>query len=475
MSNRTEGRTGAAGGLPNTAARAGDLPDTEAKKGEPVAAPARRIGILGGSFDPVHTGHVNLARDALEQAQLDEVLLIPARLQPFKQDRMPASGEDRMEMLRLALAEDPEINPCDYELAQEGVSYTYLTLRAMQERFGPSARLFFIIGTDSLLMLDSWMNAGELLTNYSFIVGSRPGYADEELRQKADKIRREHGTEILWIHNRRFDISATEIRERLASGASTDGLVPEPVAEYIREHGLYGCREHGNPNKCPAGASGKTDGTNEDPVGSEGTSEEHQPLQEDEESLKALKQQGIDWIREHLKRTRYEHTLRVRDEAIALAHRYGADAAKAETAAIWHDMAKNLSQEEMNRLVREFHLDEKYLDAPNLAHSKLGACLMERDFGVTDRDLLNAVSYHTTGRAGMSLLEKVVFLADAIEPGRSYPSADEIRRMAETDLERACIRMLERTVDYLGQQGARIDKDTLEALADLKEKHDQHS
>lgn len=469
MSDRIDSKTGAGGTVEAV------KPQESGASTGVTAKPPRRIGILGGSFDPVHTGHVNLARDAMDQAGLDQVLLIPARLQPFKQDRTPASGEDRMEMLRLALAEDPGISPCDYELTREGVSYTYLTLRAMQERFGPEARIFFIIGTDSLLMLDSWMNAEELLTGYSYIVGSRPGYLNEELREKADRIREKYGTEILWIQNRRFDISATEIREKLAAGAPTDDLVPEPVADYIREHGLYGCREHRDSNACPAGASAGTQEAGDRPAGVGEASGEHQPLREEEHSLKALKQQGIDWIREHLKKTRYEHTLRVRDEAIALANRFGADAAKAETAAIWHDMAKNLPREEINRLIRRFGLDEKYIDEPDLAHSKLAAALMEGDFGVRDQDLLNAVSYHTTGRAGMSLLEKVVFLADAIEAGRSYPAADEIRQIARTDLDLACIRMLERTVAYLEKKGARIDEDTLEALADLKERYDQHS
>ena len=389
----------------------------------------KRIGILGGSFDPVHTGHVNLAKDALVQAELDQVLLIPARLQPFKQNRTPASGEDRMEMLRLALEDEPAIAPDSYELEQEGVSYTYLTLRAMQERFGPDAKLYFITGADSVLMLESWMNSEELLTRYSYIAGSRPGYRDEELEQCVEHLHEAYGTEILQIHNQLFDISATEIREKLAAGESVDGLIPEKVAEYIRVRGLY--RDRGD-----------------------------QPLQE-------LQTRGLAYIRENLKHSRYEHTMRVRDEAIKLARRFGADAAKAETAAIYHDMAKNLPQDKMDELVKELGLDEKYLGNPNLAHSKLSACLMRRDFGITDTDLLNAVAYHTTGRAGMSLLEKIVFLADAIEPGRNYPSVHEIREIARTDLDLACIRMLERTIAYLTKKGAFIDPDTKEALEDL--------
>ena len=387
-----------------------------------------RIGILGGSFDPVHEGHIGLARDALVQARLDRVFLIPTRLQPFKLDRTPASGEDRMEMLRLALADDPAIEPCDYELQQDSVSYTYLTLRYMQEKFGPDARLYFITGADSILILDTWMKAEELLTSYSFIAGSRPGYRDDAFLQKIADIHERFGTEIIRIENRQYDISATEIRQRLAAGASCHGLIPAPVEKYIREHGLY--MDSGLP-------------------------------------LDELNEKGMAYIREHLKKSRLEHTLRVRDEAVRLAERFGADKAKAETAAIFHDMAKNMPKEEMNRCVRTFGLDEKYIDQPNLAHSKIAAELMRRDFGVSDQDILNAVASHTTGKAGMSLLEKVVFLADAIEPGRNYPSADRIRRAAETDLDEACILMLERTIEYLKQNGADIDEDTINALSDL--------
>lgn len=190
----------------------------------------------------------------------------------------------------------------------------------------------------------------------------------------------------------------------------------------------------------------------------------------DAKTYETLKQQGLEYIRTHLKPSRYDHTLRVRKEAIRLAQRFGADPQKAEIAAIYHDMAKNLPPDDMNAAVRDFGLDEKYIDNPNLAHSKLAACLMERDFGITDDQLLQAVANHTTGRAGMSLLEKVIFLADGIEPGRHYPSVHEIRRLAQTDLDQACICMLERTIGHLQKEGAVIDPDTEEALTDLRRK-----
>ncbi len=197
------------------------------------------IGVLGGSFDPVHTGHVHLALDALNQVDLDRILVVPAKLQPFKLDRTPASGEDRMEMLRIAFAGEEGIEISPMELDRDGISYTYLTLRETRARYGEEARVSFITGTDSLLKLDTWMNAEELLTEYAYIVGSRPGYLEEELFAKAEELKNRWGTKITIIENRLFDVSSTEIRENVAKGRSIAGMVPEKVEEYIAANQLY--------------------------------------------------------------------------------------------------------------------------------------------------------------------------------------------------------------------------------------------
>lgn len=198
-----------------------------------------KVGVMGGSFDPVHLGHISLAVDALEQTDLDKVVIVPARVQPFKQDAHPASGEDRINMLKAAFRDFPEIEFSDFELEQEGISYTYLTLAAMQEKYGADARIYFICGTDSLLKLHTWKNSDELLKKYSFIVGSRPGYRDEELALEIDRLRRLYGTEILKINNRLHNVSSTEIRELIKDGKAIDHLVGSEVDEYIKENGLY--------------------------------------------------------------------------------------------------------------------------------------------------------------------------------------------------------------------------------------------
>lgn len=176
------------------------------------------------------------------------------------------------------------------------------------------------------------------------------------------------------------------------------------------------------------------------------------------------------FIKSSLKESRLKHTYSVAEEAVKLAGIHGADKNKAELAALFHDMCRNLPENISDMYVRQYGLPERYVGNKNLAHSKIAAEMMRRDYGIADDDLLNAVSFHTTGRAGMSVLEKIVFIADAAEPGRNYPGADELRRIAYEDLDKACIRSLENTIRYIEGLGGYLDPDTVEARDYLKEK-----
>lgn len=178
-------------------------------------------------------------------------------------------------------------------------------------------------------------------------------------------------------------------------------------------------------------------------------------------------------VEKRLPEKRRRHTYGVRDTAVLLAERYGADPKKAELAALCHDLYRYVEGAELADYVREFHLPERYLTSPNLAHSKIAAAVMKRDFGIEDEDLLNAVSYHTTGRAGMSLLEKIVFLADAIEPGRDYPGVGELRKTAEENLDSAVLQSLEGTIRFLEREHTPIDEDTIKARNDLSGKEEK--
>lgn len=167
------------------------------------------------------------------------------------------------------------------------------------------------------------------------------------------------------------------------------------------------------------------------------------------------------YIEKNFSEKRKVHTEGVRKTAMKLAAKYGADVEKAETAALFHDMYRGVSQDVLNYYVKHLNLDRKYHDNPNLAHSKIAAIVMKRDYGIEDEDIINAVSYHTTGRPEMSLLEKVIYIADAIEPNRNYPGVDTLRDVAERDLDEACLLSLTRTIEFVQEQGNYLDENTI--------------
>ena len=179
------------------------------------------------------------------------------------------------------------------------------------------------------------------------------------------------------------------------------------------------------------------------------------------------------YVRSHLSDKRWNHTVNVVSEAEKLCQMYGGDMEKCVTAAIFHDVVKELPNEELNALVRKFSFDEKYIDSPNLSHGKIAAALLKHEWGIDDEDIINAVSYHTTGRAGMSKTEKIVFIADAIEPTRVYNGVEAIRKATYEDLDRGCLKSLTDTVEHLKEKGVSyIDEDTLRAREWFEEQID---
>jgi nicotinate-nucleotide adenylyltransferase len=198
----------------------------------------KKIGVLGGSFDPVHNGHISLAVDALHAAGLSQVVMMPVFRQPFKSGAPYSTNEDRLAMLREAITDVSGLAVSDWEINQGDMSYTYLTLRALKTAY-PDTKIYFITGTDTFLKIYLWKNAEELLGENNFIIGHRPGYREQELFQRVDELRRIYPAEISVINNTRLDISATQIRKLVKNGEPITNLVPPGVERYIKNHGLY--------------------------------------------------------------------------------------------------------------------------------------------------------------------------------------------------------------------------------------------
>jgi nicotinate-nucleotide adenylyltransferase len=201
---------------------------------------AKRVGIIGGSFDPVHTGHLVIAQDALEKLELSEITFVPAAIPPHKQHMQQADAAHRYDMLQLATEADLRFSVSDIEIRRGGVSYTIDTVRHLQEE-RPDVEWVLIVGSDTLVDLHNWYKIDELLGLCEVASFLRPGESSLQEIERKVKLPEASKTTLLGniIEAHLIEISSTEIRMRVAEGLGIRYLVPPEVEMYIFEHGLY--------------------------------------------------------------------------------------------------------------------------------------------------------------------------------------------------------------------------------------------
>ena len=379
------------------------------------------IGLYGGSFDPVHKGHVRAARAFVRQFGPEKLIVMPCRVPPHKEKLDGAGGEARLRMLEAVFANDEKIVVSDYELKKDGVSYTVETLRELKKRY-PDSRVFLVVGTDMFLTLREWKEAEEIFRLCEPCVYAR-GRHKAETREYASGLERDFGVKTHYIAGGIVDVSSTELRAALAEDKRVGGAVPRAARRIIDKTGVYRSEEY---------------------------------------RLGVYRRESERLVEEK----RFNHILRVEKAAIALAERYGADIYKARAAALLHDVTKRKTHEEQLNMAREFGIinAEELEKSPKVAHAFTGACYAEHELFVSDPEILDAIRYHTTGRAGMSLLEKIIFLADGIEEGRTFSGVDEIRAAAFEDLDKAMLVSLEKTRRKIEANNAYLHPYTAEAI-----------
>lgn len=196
------------------------------------------IGVLGGTFDPIHLGHTTLGKAALDEVALDKLIVMPTAIQPFKQNRKVAQDVHRLAMTKLAFKGCKKVEISTYEIDKGDVSYSYETMTHLRGIY-PNDELFFVMGTDSFITVEKWYKGGDLLRDFSFIVSSRPGYPERELDNQIRFYKEDYDTKIIKLRAKMPDISSTEIREAALSGDRINYLVPDEVERYIAENELY--------------------------------------------------------------------------------------------------------------------------------------------------------------------------------------------------------------------------------------------
>ena len=394
-----------------------------------------KIGVYGGTFNPPHLGHLTAARAVFDLLKLDKLLLVPAGMPPHK--ALPEGSptpEQRLEMTRLAgeqLGLGDRVEVLDLELRREGKSYTADTLAQLRQLY-PEAELWLLMGTDMFLTLQTWHAPEEILAQAGIAAFGRTEEDTEELFsvQREYLYRTYPDARIFTLTIPGVvDISSTELREQLAADRGANLLAPA-VYGYILREGLYR--------------------TNADL--------KHLPLSK-------LRPVALSY----LKHKRIPHVLGTEQEAIRLAERYGADVEKARVGALLHDCTKKLDLPEQLALCERYGipLDELERQTLKLLHAKTGAAIARDVFGV-DKEIYNAILWHTTGRAGMTLLEKILYLADYIEPSRDFPGVDKLRTVCYKDLDAGLLMGLEMTIGEMNAMGNPVHHATIEARDALK-------
>ena len=386
-----------------------------------------RIGIYGGSFNPPHIGHIRGANYAIEAFNLSKLLLIPSCNAPHKE--MPPNSpslQQREEMLRLAAGEKMEVDPI--ELSRGGTSYTYETVEALALQY-PDDELVLCMGTDMFLSFLTWREPQRILQKASLGVFYRGD--KNELEQIAEQKRNLEamGATVYLAENPVTAISSTQIRRLLTFRAPGDFLT-DAVGRYIMINKLYDTARNFR----------------------------HLPMEELEQVVKGL-----------LKPNRVAHVLGCRDTAAELAKHWGADVTDASRAGMLHDVTKALSDDLQLTLCREYGivLGEFSQKNPKTLHALTGSLVAERIFGENE-NVVSAIRCHTTGKANMTTLEKILYVADYMEPNRDFPGVEELRHLAFTDLDKALKLGLEMTLEMLKKNKQDISPESAEALRFLQ-------
>ncbi|MBQ8178795.1 MAG: nicotinate (nicotinamide) nucleotide adenylyltransferase [Clostridia bacterium] len=364
-----------------------------------------KIGILGGSFDPLHKEHLRIIENAREKVGVDRVILLPTYNPPHKES-VATPYEDRVNMLRLYADKTDfvSVDEMERELSLQK-SYAYLVLAELKKKH-PTDELYYLIGSDSLRKFDSWARPDEILKSVRIAVVNR---GDDDVTELAKEYSVKYNGEIK-VYFGADEESSSSLRlalELKQYDALSGRLLPE-ILDYIRSHKLYS-------------RYGET----------------------------------VDKLRLSLSERTFNHSVRTAIYAVTNAWRVWESYDRALVAGLLHDCAKGRAP---------LHPLESYpTTSLEVVHQYDGAELARDEYGVTDEVILDAIRYHTTAKPNMSPLGKLVYLADKLESGRSYPSVNALRESVEQDFESGFALTLAHGVDYLKARDLEIDVLTFRA------------
>ncbi len=364
-----------------------------------------KVGIFGGTFDPVHIEHINLAKIAIEKLSLDKLIVVPTFLPPHKAI-IPASGQDRLNMLKLAFNGVERVEISDFELKSEGKSYSYITVEHFKKTL--NADLYFFVGADMLKDFPTWKYPERIVANCTLVAFGREDYLVDYSKTLSD-FKARFNSEFIRLNYEGKDFSSTKIRIYSSLGLPIDNQTDDNVCEYIKENNLYAGDVY------------------------------------------------TEFVKSVLPEKRLIHTAEVVITAMQKTKELSLDGNKVVLAALLHDCAKYVDY----TTVSGFSLPDG-MPKP-VVHAFLGAYIIERVLGVKDQEVIDAVRYHTSGKADMTTLGKLILVADMIEPNRDYEGVDKLRELYKKDFDECFIECIKEETLHLQNKKQDVYFETINA------------
>ena len=366
----------------------------------------KKIAIFGGTFNPVHSEHIALVKSAIKELGLDKLIVMPTYISPHKNHK-PAPAEDRLNMLKLAFEGVDKVEVSDYEILKQGKSYTYQTV---EHFYSQGQTLYFLVGGDMLVDFKTWRYPERILEKATLAVFGRDTVG-VDYQKEQEYFRKTFSKEFVKLDIEGKDYSSTKIRTYFKLNLPLGDLMPQSVCEYVKSNKVY------------------------------------EPDEYEKFILRVLPEHRI------------KHTADVVITALKKARELGLDPEKVRISATLHDSAKYLDQNE----VKGFEIDG---DVPKpVVHAFLGAFVAQNYLGITDDEIIDAIRYHTSGKADMTTLGKLIFVADMVEEGRVYEGVDKLRELYENaDFEKCFIECLKEEFVHLVNKKAVIYYQTINAI-----------
>lgn len=369
----------------------------------------KKLLFYGGTFDPPHSGHLHLLKQAVKHLHFDKIIIMPTAMPPHKQAAHFLNDETRLEAVKMLFSTIRDSLVSDWEIKKGGKSYSIETIEYLSAQY-PSYELYFLMGSDMFLSIEKWFHFEDILKICTIITAPRTSEDLPLLYPMAEKLAKSYAAKCIVLKAPIHEKSSTQIRE-----GSRDENLPLEV-----QYCLYG-----------------------------------------EQALVQLDK----YLKDNLTPQKYEHSYRVAEYAVSLAQIYGVDEKQVYLASLLHDITKCWGKKRQLAYLskRRYNLSPQDQRAPQIYHQITGALFASEKFGVRDKTILNAIQCHTTGREHMNMLDKILFLADSIEPARSYEGVENMRQIAKTDLDKAVLINFDRSITYIVSKSFYLHPQTVAA------------